>query len=629
VGDGVTVPPPGGVSINEEGLMAITPPASVTVELDRIRVPENVRPLDGEHVSALARSIELQGMLVPIVVCPLDDGAAVVGFDYELVAGFHRLAAAQKLGLAAVPALVRESAGEQADRAVENIARLQLGPVEEAAAVAAMLEKGLSEDGAAQALGWPKARVAARMKLLELPERAQQLIAAGVIALSAVDQLRAIGRVSPRLLDAVIEFIAEGNEWAGERLAREPGWVLDAALRNGARKVFAAHLSQLDTHEIPQLRLGKKTEELLEEAGRLHRQLDRHAYGPPAIRFSEQDVDQARAAGVLIEFERSRPVIVDRALYRELAKAAIKRTVEEARDRAAQAAAEKKRAAKTDAAAAADPVELARRAHQRQLRELAEQAHGANLDLGAALMNGLAAVDPADMTVARFFVYALLGPDHDGSPYTQSGELIAELAVRGIRLLLDESRADVTRTRKDGTRGKLRIDYGDPRQPEKPIAWVWRFIDGARTASELYGRALVVIAAEQYASRLVVPASQQFRPKRWPSHKDQAAKALRKLAGPHLPTTLKQLEKAVAAAKQEHDRAQEQARAQQRRRAGKRDASPIEAERPEAAAGGEDDEQLEVEQPDGEAASAAHPGVEDLAEPGAEGETGSEADVRL
>jgi hypothetical protein len=207
-------------------------------------------------------------------------------------------------------------------------------------------------------------------------------------------------------------------------------------------------------------------------------------------------VDQARAAGVLIEFERTRPVVVDRALYRQLAKAAIKRTVEELRERATQVAAEKKRTAKTDAAAA-DPAELARREHQRQLRELAEQAHGANLDLGAALMNGLAAVDPADMAVARFFgivatsaqfVYALLGADYDGSPYTQSGELVAELAVRGIRLLLDEFSADVTRTRKDGSRGKLRIDYGDPREPEQPIAWVWKFIDGARTASELFCR---------------------------------------------------------------------------------------------------------------------------------------------
>jgi hypothetical protein len=83
-----------------------------------------------------------------------------------------------------------------------------------------------------------------------------------------------------------------------------------------------------------------------------------HAYGPPPIRFIEQDVDQARAASVVIELDHSTPIIVDRPLYRE---------------------------------------------HGRRVRELAEQAHGANLDLGWALMNNGANVDPGDTTVAKFF----------------------------------------------------------------------------------------------------------------------------------------------------------------------------------------------------------------------------------
>ena len=60
-----------------------------------------------------------------------------------------------------------------------------------------MLDGGLSEDGAAQALGWPKQRVTARVKLLELPEQAQQLTGQGVIPLCAVEQLRSIGQVTP------------------------------------------------------------------------------------------------------------------------------------------------------------------------------------------------------------------------------------------------------------------------------------------------------------------------------------------------------------------------------------------------------------------------------------------------
>src|SRR5439155_25540666 len=86
-------------------------------------------------------SIALQGMLVPVVV-------RAAGDAFELVAGFHRIAAAHSLGLAEVPVIVRDAQTEDADRAIENITRKQLNPYEEAKAVRAMLERGLTEDGA-------------------------------------------------------------------------------------------------------------------------------------------------------------------------------------------------------------------------------------------------------------------------------------------------------------------------------------------------------------------------------------------------------------------------------------------------------------------------------------------------
>ena len=66
----------------------------------------------------------------------------------------------------------------------------------------------------------------------------------------------------------------------------------------------------------------------------------------------------------------------------------------------------------------------------------------------------------------------------------------------------------------------------------------------------------LLIAAEQHASRLVVPNSQRTHPTCWASHKDLAAKALKKLAGPHLPATLKQLESGVQRAHREHAKAE-------------------------------------------------------------------------
>jgi hypothetical protein len=129
--------------------------------------------------------------------------------------------------------------------------------------------------------------------------------------------------------------------------------------------------------------------------------------------------------------------------------------------------------------------------------------------------------------------------------------------------VIEELRSDVTKTRKDGTRGRLRYDYGEHRDPQAALAWLWQFIDGAKTAGELYGRALVVIAAEQHA-RLVVPSSQRMPATRWSSHKDSAAKALRKLAGPHVPATLTKLEQAVKRAHAAYDKAETAAREHQR-----------------------------------------------------------------
>ena len=267
-----------------------------------------------------------------------------------------------------------------------------------------MLAGGLSEDGAAQALGWPKARVTARVKLLELSERARELVGAGAVALSAVDQLRAIGKVSPPLLEVLLDFLCDGNEWAAERHAREPGWMLDSALREGGSKVFVAHLNVVDDYDIAALMLGKKATELYEKATELHKQLDRYAYGGPRVRFSGEEVDQARAAGVTIEFEHGTPLIVDRSLYRELVKQAIARTVSELEARVADQAAERQANRKTKSTEPADSLAEAERDERRELRICGEQAHGVNLDLGAGLLNGLSTVDPSDITVARLFV---------------------------------------------------------------------------------------------------------------------------------------------------------------------------------------------------------------------------------
>jgi hypothetical protein len=177
---------------------------------------------------------------------------------------------------------------------------------------------------------------------------------------------------------------------------------------NAANAPFGAQLATL--RSIDSLRLGKTYTALMVEAEKLHRQVDQYAYGPPPVRFTDADVDQARAAGVLIEFAGASdtPIVCDKAVYREIAKQAVKRTVDELRARAA-AKAQSKRSS-TAGKRERTPREQADVEHRANLRELTRQAHGVNLDLGAALLKELAAVAPDDIDVARFFALGVLGP---------------------------------------------------------------------------------------------------------------------------------------------------------------------------------------------------------------------------
>ena len=220
---------------------------------------------------------------------------------------------------------------------------------------------------------------------------------------------------------------------------------------------------------LPRLRLGKKTEALVVKAEQLHKQLDRYAYGPPPLRFTEAEIDQARAAGVLIEIERSAPISCDRGLYRELCKQAIARTVDELTAKlAAKSTASRSGAVKRERTPR-DELDVE---HRAQLHELTRQAHGVNLDLGAALLNDLAMVAPDDMDVARFFAYGLLGPP-TSSYLATSDHAARTVAANGLRLVLEQHRTTTTPTLKSGRPGKTKVAYGDP---DAAVKWLWKFV---------------------------------------------------------------------------------------------------------------------------------------------------------
>jgi len=243
---------------------------------------------------------------------------------------------------------------------------------------------------------------------------------------------------------------------------------------------------------------------------------------------------------VLIEFEHGTPIVTDRALLRELAKQAIDRTLQELRAAKQQDAFERA-GRKAQGMQERTPQQQLDAEHRATVRQLTVQAHGTNLDLGAALLQKLATVDPGDMEVARFFAFGLLGPDERG--YLGTGDhTVATIAANGIRLVIQQHRTTTTPTLKSGQPGRTKVSYGEVQDAAK---WLWSFIDGAKSAGELYGRVLVVFAAQHYAQNLVLPASQRRSSVLPRTRKDTARKAFERITKNVLPASYTQLQRAL------------------------------------------------------------------------------------
>jgi ParB family transcriptional regulator, chromosome partitioning protein len=124
------------------------------------------RSFDEEGASGLAESVRVQGILQPVVVRTRPGGG------YELIAGERRWRAAREAGVPTVPALVREADDRDSLllALVENVAREQLSPVEEARAYAVLFDEfGLALGEVADRVGRSKPAVSNRVRLLELP----------------------------------------------------------------------------------------------------------------------------------------------------------------------------------------------------------------------------------------------------------------------------------------------------------------------------------------------------------------------------------------------------------------------------------------------------------------------------
>jgi ParB family transcriptional regulator, chromosome partitioning protein len=137
------------------------------------------RRFEEESLNALAASLGEKGVLQPVLVRPLPDGR------YELVAGERRWRAAQIAGLREVPAIVRARGDAEALEValVENMAREDLNPIEEARACAALVEElGLTREQVGRRVGRSRVAVSNLVRLLDLPDETLALIEAGSLS---------------------------------------------------------------------------------------------------------------------------------------------------------------------------------------------------------------------------------------------------------------------------------------------------------------------------------------------------------------------------------------------------------------------------------------------------------------
>ena len=201
------------------------------------------RRFDSQAGAGLADSVRAQGVVQPVVVRPRPAGG------YELIAGERRWRAARDAGLNTIPAVVRETDDRESLLLglVENVAREDLSPVEEARAFAVVLDEfGLGLGELAETVGKSKPAVSNSVRLLELPEDVLKMVERGQLsegharAVLAVPDHEARRALARKIVQKGMSVRAaeRAARWAGAKTKqRRPPSRLDPAL---VRRVKAA-----------------------------------------------------------------------------------------------------------------------------------------------------------------------------------------------------------------------------------------------------------------------------------------------------------------------------------------------------------------------------------------------------
>ena len=201
----------------------------VPVELVTPNPRQPRRDFDEGALVALAESLRERGVLQPVLVRPVPGGS------YELIAGERRWRAARLAGFDTVPAVVRmHDDAESLELAlIENMAREDLNPVEEARACALLVEElGLTREDVGRRVGRSRVAVSNLLRLLDLPDEVLDLLAAGhlseghgraLLTASDHDARRRLARTAVQEGWSVRQTEARARDTSGRRTSARAG----------------------------------------------------------------------------------------------------------------------------------------------------------------------------------------------------------------------------------------------------------------------------------------------------------------------------------------------------------------------------------------------------------------------
>jgi ParB family transcriptional regulator, chromosome partitioning protein len=133
---------------------------------------------DTEALEDLAATIREHGVLTPVVVRRVPGG-------FQIIAGERRIRAARLAGLTHIPTIIKDATDSQALQMalVENLQRQDLNPLEAAEAYQRLVDEfGLTQEEVAGRLGRNRSSVTTSLRLLRLPKRIQEDVAAGMLS---------------------------------------------------------------------------------------------------------------------------------------------------------------------------------------------------------------------------------------------------------------------------------------------------------------------------------------------------------------------------------------------------------------------------------------------------------------